>query len=321
PPGAGGAGGGGGGGGRRGPPGGVGGPGGGSGAGGRGGQSFDHCKDQEHNGDETDVDCGGSCKPCDHGLACKQEKDCFSGVCEGLICTAACPADMVLIQSSEGAFCIDANEVTQAQYAQFLAKAPSLSEQSAVCSFNQTFQPENNVGGTAACGPSSYDPVNKADRPVVCVDWCDAQAYCRAVGKRLCGSIQTGGPLLWDFASRWAQDEWYRACSGEQLKHWPYGDIYDKNRCNGKELGKGTTVSVSEMDQCEGGYPGIFNMSGNAIEWMDACKPDDDPTKPDLCLIRGGSFFDDAASLTCSKTFSMYRNQVASDVGFRCCGG
>ena len=54
-------------------------------------------------------------------------------------------------------------------------------------------------GGAAAgmAAPTSYDPAAKAERPVVCVDWCDAQAYCRAAGKRLCGRIQTGASLPW----------------------------------------------------------------------------------------------------------------------------
>jgi hypothetical protein len=41
------------------------------------------CTDMEKNGDETDVDCGGSCPPCPTGNDCNEDKDCQSGVCEG----------------------------------------------------------------------------------------------------------------------------------------------------------------------------------------------------------------------------------------------
>jgi hypothetical protein len=39
-------------------------------------------------GDETDVDCGGSCPACDDGSACVTQGDCASQVCAGLVCQA-----------------------------------------------------------------------------------------------------------------------------------------------------------------------------------------------------------------------------------------
>ncbi|MBK8718069.1 MAG: hypothetical protein IPN32_25560, partial [Deltaproteobacteria bacterium] len=41
------------------------------------------CFDGVHNGDETDVDCGGSCHPCDDGQGCAVLEDCYSLVCDG----------------------------------------------------------------------------------------------------------------------------------------------------------------------------------------------------------------------------------------------
>jgi hypothetical protein len=41
------------------------------------------CRDGAQNGDETDVDCGGSCPtPCDDGDECEQDSDCASQVCD-----------------------------------------------------------------------------------------------------------------------------------------------------------------------------------------------------------------------------------------------
>jgi hypothetical protein len=51
------------------------------------------CNDGDRNGNETDVDCGGSClptKPCADGLRCKNGSDCNSGVCISDICQGAC---------------------------------------------------------------------------------------------------------------------------------------------------------------------------------------------------------------------------------------
>ena len=41
----------------------------------------DGCNDTFENGDETDVDCGGSCASCTDGLGCDGPEDCQSGIC------------------------------------------------------------------------------------------------------------------------------------------------------------------------------------------------------------------------------------------------
>lgn len=45
------------------------------------------CNDGIQNGDETDIDCGGSsCSKCADTQACKIASDCFNGVCSSNIC-------------------------------------------------------------------------------------------------------------------------------------------------------------------------------------------------------------------------------------------
>jgi hypothetical protein len=49
------------------------------------------CRDGVRSGDETDVDCGGSCGPCGVDRACAAPADCASGRCvNGLCCEAPC---------------------------------------------------------------------------------------------------------------------------------------------------------------------------------------------------------------------------------------
>lgn len=50
------------------------------------------CSDGVKNGNESDVDCGGSvCKPCDGGKACASATDCGMGVCSsGVCCNESC---------------------------------------------------------------------------------------------------------------------------------------------------------------------------------------------------------------------------------------
>lgn len=55
------------------------------------------CTDKEKNGDETDVDCGGSCDAnCAISKKCEVGEDCTEGVCEGKICQPARCDDGVL---------------------------------------------------------------------------------------------------------------------------------------------------------------------------------------------------------------------------------
>jgi hypothetical protein len=48
----------------------------------------DRCFDRELDGDETDVDCGGSCLACAGGASCKAPSDCQSHVCTAGVCAA-----------------------------------------------------------------------------------------------------------------------------------------------------------------------------------------------------------------------------------------
>jgi len=47
------------------------------------------CDDYAQNGDETGLDCGGSCKGCGTGIACATNADCTSSVCTSSVCQAA----------------------------------------------------------------------------------------------------------------------------------------------------------------------------------------------------------------------------------------
>lgn len=65
---------------------GVGGTGGGATGGGGAGGGIPECEDGVLSGDETSVDCGGSCAPCANALSCTTGEDCVSGACVSDIC-------------------------------------------------------------------------------------------------------------------------------------------------------------------------------------------------------------------------------------------
>lgn len=58
----------------------------------RTGSSPPTCSDGARNGDETGVDCGGSCPKCSDNQQCQEGLDCLSGHCNAGTC-AACTAD------------------------------------------------------------------------------------------------------------------------------------------------------------------------------------------------------------------------------------
>lgn len=53
------------------------------------------CFDRVRNGDESDVDCGGSCGPCVGGSACVQASDCDARACDGGLCRAPSCSDAI----------------------------------------------------------------------------------------------------------------------------------------------------------------------------------------------------------------------------------
>ena len=53
------------------------------------------CRDRVRDGDETDVDCGGSCQPCWAAKTCRIAEDCQSRACDGGTCRAATCSDGV----------------------------------------------------------------------------------------------------------------------------------------------------------------------------------------------------------------------------------
>ncbi len=154
--------------------------------------------------------------------------------CAALCGAPGCPAcsgpPMISDTSPEGKFRIDATEVTNAQYQAFLAAGVDPASQPAECSWNSELAP-NTTTPSSECTTALFDPVNRADYPVVCVDWCDAQAYCKWAGKRLCQ--HPGGPTLGGDVSF----EWIYACTANQTLTFPYGNTYDPSACNGKDSG------------------------------------------------------------------------------------
>jgi len=203
---------------------------------------------------------------------------------------------LVRVELSDRAFCMDATEVTNGHYAAWLETGPDPAAQPASCGWNESFAPWEQVWPV---------PPDHMDHPVAGVDHCDAEAYCRFAGKRLCRAGAEAG----------ATEEWEAACTRGGEQAFPYGDTFIADACNGIELGVGGTVPVVSMPSCEGGHAGLFDLVGNVTEWVDDCAG---TGQHDFCATRGGGWLF-LEGISCSTRWPYAREIGGAFTGFRCC--
>jgi sulfatase modifying factor 1 len=200
----------------------------------------------------------------------------------------------------DGNLCVDGTEVTQVQYDDFVqSKKGEVSGQDPECSWNATYAPFPDGTGAAKC---VYAPGGaERDQPVGGVDWCDAVAFCRWAGKHLCSA-----------------DEWAAACThyGDGAHAFPYGSQYAPG-CNVAEAGVGRPRRVASSMACQGPFPGLYDMSGNVLEWTTACEG---TNRTDSCETRGGSFLSGPPQASCAGSYKVARDSnMQCQLGFRCC--
>jgi formylglycine-generating enzyme required for sulfatase activity len=221
----------------------------------------------------------------------------------------------MMVRLPEG-YCIDSTEVTRGQYQAWVATNPPTSGQPARCTWKTNFVPEE-----TECMTSTYVYHGSGfeDHPQVCVDWCDAYAYCQGVGKRLCGKIG-GGPGSFDDYANPSSSQWHNACvSGAANNAYPYGNTYQPTVCAGYDYDPTITVPTASLPDCQSpvpGYAGIYDLSGNVWEWEDGCGG---PGGTDLCRLRGGSFGWKSPYLRCDGVLYDKVSYATSGIGFRCC--
>jgi formylglycine-generating enzyme len=244
--------------------------------------------------------------------------------------TASCPKtgkgpEMAKVPGPNGAdYCIDSTEVSVAQYDAWLKSMPDTNGQIPVCTpWNATYNAPT-IGNYCDFFDYTQTLTDTPNRPMRCVDWCDAYGFCAWAGKRLCGKIG-GGTNPSGATTDPNASQWYRACSEAGARDFPYGDMFDGSACVGVaydgdgnlDPSKDFPHDVGSTLTCEGGYPGIYDMSGNIWEWEDSCNGS--TGKDDGCETRSGGFSEEEQEMRCSNSQGWSRDTAAYHIGLRCC--
>jgi len=238
----------------------------------------------------------GGCGSCDHDL-----EECYNKL---KICVAK---SVVLGNYNNNPWSIDITEVTNKQYEDWLGKGPKTEDQN-----NANCIQKNNEFDNSC---DNITPNKNPNHPVTCIDWCDAVAYCEAVGKRLCGKI-SGSETSWLGVNNVAESQWFAACtSGDPSKYTlPCGEGHHNCNCN---LHTTDTREAARNNECASSS-GVFDLIGNAAEWEACCTVVSDR----VCRIRGGSYdSDDVPSVSCAHEDQMPYMTRSPNIGFRCCKG
>ncbi len=144
----------------------------------------------------------------------------------------------------------------------------------------------------------------KKEHPVNYIEWKDAMAYCKWLNNFLAGKLPQGLALRLP-----TEAEWEKAARGEYGNEWPWGNEFDKSKCNSSEGGKGGTTPVG-LYSPQGDSPyGCADMVGNVWEWThslfkaypyQAGDGRENETASGRRVLRGGSFLNDSRYARCA---------------------
>ncbi len=162
--------------------------------------------------------------------------------------------------------------------------------------------------------------LTRLSHPVVCVSWDDTIAYIRWLAKTTRQLWRLPSEAQWEKAARWDPER-------KVSRIYPWGDTFDKARCNTYEGGVKSTTLV-------GSYPpgispcGAQDMAGNVWEWTsslfapypymrDDGREDPSSTGNRGRMQRGGSWYGSAENARPAFRLTYPSRGLNADIGFR----
>jgi formylglycine-generating enzyme required for sulfatase activity len=198
-------------------------------------------------------------------------------------------------------FGIDKFEVTNGRYLEFVKSTGHR-------------VPQNSTNPSRSLWHGDSLPESLAERPVINVDWFDADAYCKWAGKRL--------PT---------EAEWEKAAKGTSDRRFPWGNVEPTAKhlnYNQRWIGEKTLMPVGSYEAGKSPY-GVYDMAGNVWEWVNdwyderyyeqsPYKNPKGPNRGTKKVIRGAGWQNETPTVrifTRVESDPMVRNE---STGFRC---
>ena len=159
---------------------------------------------------------------------------------------------------------------------------------------------------------SLQDPDN---HPVRYVNWDDAIAYCKWLSEK-------SGLLV----TLPTEAEWEKAARGTDGRIYPWGNEFDKDKCNTSESGINNTTPVGKYSPTGDSPYGCADMAGNVWEWTRSIfmpypyKADDGRESLEdfgYRVVRGGSWDLNRVVARASHRYNYYPDLRDANFGFR----
>lgn len=154
-------------------------------------------------------------------------------------------ADAALVSVAD--FKMDSKPVTNAQFADFVAKNPQWQRHRVAPVFAEKQYLQHWVKKGQGYAPKADD----AQKPVVYVSWFAAHAYCQAQGKKLPNTMQ------WEYVARASQqraDGSQEAGYKQKILDW---------------YGQASQSTLSKVGQSQANYWGVYDLHGLIWEWTE----------------------------------------------------
>jgi len=144
---------------------------------------------------------------------------------------------------------------------------------------------------------------HEANCPIDNVSWHDATAYCQWLNKVTRGKLQGLTVRLPTEA------EWEKAARGTDGRKYPWGNHFDRNKCNAEMPGMRSIAPVSAYSPQSDSIYGVANITGNVWEWCHSLYKSypylandgrENEAGDGLRVLRGGAFFEEPDFAYCS---------------------
>ncbi len=198
-------------------------------------------------------------------------------------------------------FLIDQFEVTNGRYLEFVKSTGHRI-------------PQNPTHPTRNLWQGDTVTESVAERPVINVDWFDADAYCTWAGKRL--------P---------SEAEWEKAAKGTSDRRFPWGNVEPTAKhlnYNQRWVGEKTLMPVGSYEAGKSPY-GVYDVVGNVWEWVNDWydaryyekSPSKNPTGPQegtKKVIRGAGWQSETPTVRIFTRVDSDPTMRNESTGFRC---